>query len=1245
MKHKWKPSITKGLCVVLASTMIMECSGWHNLQALNQVHAEESQVAESAWDGVTREKIWELDRCRVVYSLINNWEDGYTTSVRVENTSDEAIDNWHVSFPVQEEIVDIWNVQMIDAEDGTTVFKNLGWNQDIAAGQSISFGFTAKEAFTGFPEICELPASRQYVDEKDYEITYQVTNAWDTGHNGEICIRNVSDKAIEDWFVSFDCTYEISDLWNGKIVSSENGRYLIQNKDYNQNIAAGAELRVGFTVQCPKEETPSGYRLEQIALGGGKSEPGTTDGGDVSGSDVSNGDVSNGDVSGGDVSGSDITKTLLTIDTKQFDYNEAADYYLTQEHVEKLTGTLTDAEQVEKLKFTVTDINGLVVDKGECAVKENWIIDDIGFVIGYNVITVTAVCENGEKVAETISLMNFNPENVDATDVDRDDTDGDGIDNYTETIFGTDPLSDDSDGDKIKDLDEMSQTGTNPNLADTDEDDIDDGQEDPDEDGLCNLEEIKAGTNPLYEDYDNDKLSDGDEVLKYHTDPLVEDTDEDGLRDGEDVIMGYEPWNPDTDGDGILDGDEVVYQTAVEEIDQERVAGITMVAVSMDCAGYIDNEVSIFNVYNLDMRTTDVVGRVGAAVDIETTQEFDEATITFTYDEEALGDSLEDNLRIVWYDEENDQYVVMDEETVIDKENNTLSCKTTHFSTWLVVDVLKWIEVINSIKIEEQPALTEYEVDHYLIMDWAGFSPVIDIILPDNIHAYSVEFVKSTMYYPEGSDEIDESGNRGAGRAYDYIQCSKEEILRQAITEMIETENGVPNKQLFYFSLKDTGYYPDLVELAKENGIKFQFLSSHVAHNSNMFRMAEETGGAVIPLTSWRYSEQVRLAKWNILVDMAEEQLNKGRSYKDSDEDGLYDFYETNGMLISNGTFVYTDPDLTDSDGDEISDFVEVGGLPIEVKLKLLGKEYTVPMFKGALYEMLSDDFIFVDGTPNEDGTVITRKMDYVPYLDGKNKVPWYIGTIINEETGEKKVLVNYELLGESRPYHYMEEVHNLFADKADQLTDAEKFIKYESWNAMAIGVLFNYTTRTALDCFYTFIQGEGADKPGIEGMGSRKYVNIDKMLGNPLHNSARKCYKENMTSAVFAAKSVLNKYNTEVYIAVAPTANWSGCTYWDDVDTSDVFGTLLNMDAFGAFNKADAVVTLHCIYDPEKDIYTFDYIYYLTDYYNFDIAPTFEEQNMLGYSKSYELYGKADGKGIVIFDNLMIAMQIPDIF
>jgi len=1226
MKHKWKPSITKGLCVVLASTMIMECSGWHNLQALNQVHAEESQVAESAWDGVTREKIWELDRCRVVYSLINNWEDGYTTSVRVENTSDEAIDNWHVSFPVQEEIVDIWNVQMIDAEDGTTVFKNLGWNQDIAAGQSISFGFTAKEAFTGFPEICELPASRQYVDEKDYEITYQVTNAWDTGHNGEICIRNVSDKAIEDWFVSFDCTYEISDLWNGKIVSSENGRYLIQNKDYNQNIAAGAELRVGFTVQCPKEETPSGYRLEQIALGGGKSEPGTTDGGDVSGSDVSNGDVSNGDVSGGDVSGSDITKTLLTIDTKQFDYNEAADYYLTQEHVEKLTGTLTDAEQVEKLKFTVTDINGLVVDKGECAVKENWIIDDIGFVIGYNVITVTAVCENGEKVAETISLMNFNPENVDATDVDRDDTDGDGIDNYTETIFGTDPLSDDSDGDKIKDLDEMSQTGTNPNLADTDEDDIDDGQEDPDEDGLCNLEEIKAGTNPLYEDYDNDKLSDGDEVLKYHTDPLVEDTDEDGLRDGEDVIMGYEPWNPDTDGDGILDGDEVVYQTAVEEIDQERVAGITMVAVSMDCAGYIDNEVSIFNVYNLDMRTTDVVGRVGAAVDIETTQEFDEATITFTYDEEALGDSLEDNLRIVWYDEENDQYVVMDEETVIDKENNTLSCKTTHFSTWLVVDVLKWIEVINSIKIEEQPALTEYEVDHYLIMDWAGFSPVIDIILPDNIHAYSVEFVKSTMYYPEGSDEIDESGNRGAGRAYDYIQCSKEEILRQAITEMIETENGVPNKQLFYFSLKDTGYYPDLVELAKENGIKFQFLSSHVAHNSNMFRMAEETGGAVIPLTSWRYSEQVRLAKWNILVDMAEEQLNKGRSYKDSDEDGLYDFYETNGMLISNGTFVYTDPDLTDSDGDEISDFVEVGGLPIEVKLKLLGKEYTVPIFKGALYDKLSPNFIFVDGTPNEDGKVITQKMGYVPYSDEFYDLKYKKDDYVS-------------LFNETKPVKGAAGVHNKFKEKRNIINSDMRYWKFNT--TLFNAILLVSKDKNASACFWKYFMEWVGIYDGCEIVndlgevtgeyGIRDYIVANYMIYANIQdtNTMYTNFKTNFAQAIIAAESVLNEYNTDIYISTSKTCQWDGCNYVDFVkgpEIVDVYQVATNMVAFGVFNSAQASATLHCTYDPETKKYQMEYIYYIVDFYDFPAFRELYEQDGLGIARSYELFGCCPG-------------------
>ncbi|WP_308989830.1 LamG-like jellyroll fold domain-containing protein [Roseibacillus persicicus] len=148
---------------------------------------------------------------------------------------------------------------------------------------------------------------------------------------------------------------------------------------------------------------------------------------------------------------------------------------------------------------------------------------------------------------------------------------------------GTDPDLYDTDGDGLSDKDEIDTTigssiFTDPNLEDTDGDFMPDKYEldnglDPSDDGTVGESSpgAKDGPNGADGDLDGDGASNIDEhdgILGYDpTDPNDPDSDDDGLTDGEE-LSGSEnsayfndptdPNAPDSDGDGFSDHDEVL---------------------------------------------------------------------------------------------------------------------------------------------------------------------------------------------------------------------------------------------------------------------------------------------------------------------------------------------------------------------------------------------------------------------------------------------------------------------------------------------------------------------------------------------------------------------------------------------------------------------------------------------------------------------------------------------------------------
>ena len=212
---------------------------------------------------------YNYDGYSVEYNVTNEWEGNQTVEVTVSNTGDESILNWALKYDAEGEISNLWNAGVYEQSNDEYVIKNAGWNYEIAPNQSVVYGYTLNGSTT-LPEKFEIYSKRVDVT-AGYDVQCNYIQTWDTGVQGELVISNTSTAPIEAWSLSFDSNFTISNLWNGRVLDSNNTSYTIASEMWTNPIQPNSSTTIGFvgTKVADIEALLNNFKLTAVVIGEG----------------------------------------------------------------------------------------------------------------------------------------------------------------------------------------------------------------------------------------------------------------------------------------------------------------------------------------------------------------------------------------------------------------------------------------------------------------------------------------------------------------------------------------------------------------------------------------------------------------------------------------------------------------------------------------------------------------------------------------------------------------------------------------------------------------------------------------------------------------------------------------------------------------------------------------------------------------------------------------------------------------
>lgn len=270
---------------------------------------------------------------QVETKITSNWGSGAEVNIVLRNTSSAAVRSWSMEFDFPGTIGELWNGTLTRSTTSPRYrVVPAPWNTSIAAGTSISIGFivqpgtnnpslqnlvmtpggevvgptptpgpTATPAPTpvatptptptprptptptpaptatprptpvATPTPAPTPVATPTPSAGTLSVVHFLDNAWGTGMQVRIQVRNTGRTSVTNWSVAFDYPATITSIWNAQHQQA-GSRVTLTPVSWNRTIAAGQTIDIGF-IAAPARPTATLGNLVVTPSGGTTATP------------------------------------------------------------------------------------------------------------------------------------------------------------------------------------------------------------------------------------------------------------------------------------------------------------------------------------------------------------------------------------------------------------------------------------------------------------------------------------------------------------------------------------------------------------------------------------------------------------------------------------------------------------------------------------------------------------------------------------------------------------------------------------------------------------------------------------------------------------------------------------------------------------------------------------------------------------------------------------------------------------